>query len=67
MAGFPEKLRLKGMAEEDLFFAKKDRELLAALKQQKESLKRRQELENCTHAAATTGDASRSDPVGKGN
>ena len=32
MYGFCEKLRLKGMAEEDIYFARRDRELIAALK-----------------------------------
>ena len=31
MADLPEKLRLKGLAEEDIYFAKRDRELIDAL------------------------------------
>ena len=31
MTDFPEKLRLKALAEEDIFFAKRDRELIRAL------------------------------------
>lgn len=31
MAGLPEKLRLKGLAEEDIYFARRDRELIDAL------------------------------------
>lgn len=33
MADFVETMRLKGMAEEDVYFAKRDRELIAALRQ----------------------------------
>ncbi len=32
MSSFPEQLRLKEMAEEDIYFAKLDRELLKALR-----------------------------------
>lgn len=32
MTKLPEKLRLKAMAEEDIYFAKRDRELIAALR-----------------------------------
>jgi len=35
MTGFPEKLRLKEMAEEDIYFAKRDRELIEALRQKR--------------------------------
>lgn len=35
MTNLPEKLRLKAMAEEDMYFARRDRELIAALRQQK--------------------------------
>ena len=36
MNSFAMKLRLKGMAEEDIYFAKLDRELIAALRQKKQ-------------------------------
>ena len=36
MNSFASKLRLKGMAEEDIYFAKLDRELIAALRQKKQ-------------------------------
>lgn len=32
MSSLPEKLRLKGLAEEDIYFAKRDRELIGALR-----------------------------------
>lgn len=35
MTSLPEKLRLKGMAEEDMYFARRDRELIAALRQRR--------------------------------
>ena len=35
MSKLPEKLRLKGMAEEDIYFARRDRELIAALRYQR--------------------------------
>jgi len=35
MADFVEKLQLKGKAEEDIYFAKRDRELLDALQRRK--------------------------------
>jgi len=35
MTSLPEKLRLKEMAEEDLYFARRDRELVAALRRQR--------------------------------
>lgn len=41
MSDFSEKLRLKGMAEEDLYFARKDRELIAAIKLRAEADRRR--------------------------
>ena len=39
--GWTEKLRLNGLAEEDIYFARRDRELIEALHQQ-ESAKQRQ-------------------------
>jgi hypothetical protein len=35
MSNFPEKLRLKALAEEDIYFAKRDRELIKALHERK--------------------------------
>jgi hypothetical protein len=35
MTNLPEKLRLKAMAEEDMYFARRDRELIGALRQQR--------------------------------
>jgi hypothetical protein len=35
MSGFVETMHLKGMAEEDIWFARRDRELKEALKQKK--------------------------------
>jgi hypothetical protein len=35
MGDFLDKLRLKGMADEDLYFAKKDKELIRALRKKK--------------------------------
>ncbi|MDJ0741288.1 MAG: hypothetical protein QNJ91_16355 [Gammaproteobacteria bacterium] len=35
MSGLPEKLRLKGRAEEDIYFARRDRELIAALQRRR--------------------------------
>ncbi len=35
MSSFPEKLRLKALAEEDIYFAKRDRELIRALHERK--------------------------------
>ncbi len=35
MSNFVEKLRLKGMAEEDIYFAKRDIELIEALRKKK--------------------------------
>jgi len=37
VSDFVEKLRLKGMAEEDLYFARRDRELIAALRKRTEA------------------------------
>ena len=48
MSDFTEKLRLKGMAEEDLYFARKDRELIAARKKLDEAKK---------HEEVSAGDA----------
>jgi hypothetical protein len=36
MSGYAETMRLKEMAEEDIYFAKRDRELKAALRQRRE-------------------------------
>ena len=35
MSGFSETMRLKEMAEEDIYFARKDRELIAELKRRR--------------------------------
>ena len=35
MPNFVETMRLKGMAEEDIYFAKRDRELIAGLRKQR--------------------------------
>ena len=35
MSDFPDKMRLKGLAEEDIYFAKRDRELLRALREKR--------------------------------
>ena len=35
MSGFVEKMRLKEMAEEDIYFAQRDRELIEALRRKK--------------------------------
>lgn len=35
MNDYPDKLRLKEMAEEDIYFAKRDRELIAAMHERK--------------------------------
>jgi hypothetical protein len=35
MANFVETIRLKGLAEEDVYFARRDRELIAALRKKK--------------------------------
>ena len=35
MANFVETMRLKGLAEEDIYFARRDRELIAALREYK--------------------------------
>lgn len=35
MSNFPEKLRLKALAEEDIYFAKRDRELIRAMHERK--------------------------------
>jgi len=35
MPGFAEKMRLKEMAEEDIYFAQRDRELIEALRRKK--------------------------------
>ena len=35
MTDYPEKLRLKALAEEDIYFAKRDRELIRALHERK--------------------------------
>jgi len=35
MTDFPDKLRLKAMAEEDIYFAKRDRELIRAMHERK--------------------------------
>ncbi len=35
MSGFAEKMRLKEMAEEDIYFARRDRELIEALRRKK--------------------------------
>lgn len=35
MSNFPEKLRLKALAEEDIYFARRDRELIRALHERK--------------------------------
>ena len=35
MGNFPEKLRLKEQAEEDIYFAKRDRELIEAMRKNK--------------------------------
>jgi len=45
MAIFSEKIRLKGKAEEDLFFAKLDLELIAALHKKHDKEELEQELE----------------------
>jgi hypothetical protein len=37
MSGFVDKMRLKEMAEEDVYFARRDRELIEALRKKKES------------------------------
>lgn len=35
MSTLPEKLRLKGLAEEDIYFARRDRELIEALRRRR--------------------------------
>lgn len=41
MTGWTEKLRLKGMAEEDIYFARRDRELINAMRKRKSAKQRR--------------------------
>jgi hypothetical protein len=40
MTNWTEKLRLKGLAEEDIYFARRDRELIEALHQRKSAKQR---------------------------
>ena len=39
MMTLTEKLRLKGLAEEDIYFARRDRELIAALRRRRSALR----------------------------
>lgn len=55
MAGFVETMRLKEMAEEDIYFARRDRELIA-------ELKRRREVEAARPRTETSGQPERSNP-----
>jgi len=50
MNSFAAKLRLKGMAEEDIYFAKLDQELIAALRQKK----RQQESDETSKSEVTS-------------
>lgn len=48
MSGFTEKIRLKEMAEEDIYFARRDRELIEALRRkraQRDQAEEQQETE----------------------
>ncbi|MDJ0806731.1 MAG: hypothetical protein QNJ78_07840 [Gammaproteobacteria bacterium] len=46
MNSFAAKLRLKGMAEEDIYFARLDQELIEALRQKKRDRQRGTSAEN---------------------
>jgi len=50
MSKFPDKLRMKEQAEEDLYFAKQDRELIKALRKKK--LAKVLEVESKSHKTA---------------
>ena len=58
MAGLPEKLRLKGMAEEDIYFARRDRELIDAL-HHRERLERSKAKKEIADRAASPQSPSR--------
>jgi hypothetical protein len=74
MTDFPEKLRLKALAEEDIYFAKRDRELIKALHERKlakhlklgakNKKKKAQALED-KYAAATAANGHKLRKLGK--
>jgi hypothetical protein len=74
MSNFPEKLRLKALAEEDIYFAKRDRELIKALHERKlakhlkleakKKKKKAQVLED-KYAAATVENGNKLKKLGK--
>ena len=74
MSNFPEKLRLKALAEEDIYFAKRDRELIKALHERKlakhlkleakKKKKKAQVLED-KYAAATVENGHKLKKLGK--
>lgn len=47
MADFTEKIRLKGKAEEDLYFAELDRKLIQALREKQADKISQEESEHC--------------------
>ena len=74
MTGFPDKLRLKEMAEEDIYFAKRDRELIAAmherrlaehLKIEKKKVKKKAEFLEVKYASANAKYKDRLKKLGK--
>ena len=74
MTGFPDKLRLKEMAEEDIYFAKRDRELIAAmherrlaehLKIEKKKARKKAEVLEVKYASASAKYKDRLKKLGK--
>jgi hypothetical protein len=61
--GFSEKLRLKGMAEEDIYFARKDRELIAANRLRAEARKRDDASPDKTPSKAVIAEDSNTAPT----
>lgn len=53
MPNFVETMRLKGMAEEDIYFARRDRELIIALRQKRAAGKPPPQAAATTHDHAT--------------
>lgn len=57
MTNLPEKLRLKGMAEEDIYFARRDRELIEALRWRRGRLSCRSERQRRLSPGRDNGSA----------
>ena len=55
MPNFVETMRLKGLAEEDIYFARRDRELIAALRKKKAA---RKPVPDAAAAPTTPGQAA---------